>query len=99
MALSFPQSDVVQNKNLSATGAVNSGKAFFYGCVLTGGADAASATFYDNTAGSGTKLLTVKAGINTTIVAVCPAVRCGTGIYAVVTGTTPELNAFYVALS
>lgn len=99
MALSFPTSDVVSNKRLAESGAVNSGKALFYGCVLTAGDDAASVTFYDNTEGSGTKILTAKAASGTTASCLTWPVRCATAVYAVVTGTSPELNTFYTDLS
>ena len=91
--------DVATNDVLAATGAVASGKALFYGCVITGGADAASVTYHDNTAGTGTVLLTVKAAINTTVTCIIPPTICSTGIYATITGTTPDVHTFYNAIS
>jgi hypothetical protein len=65
--------------------------------LITGGADAASVTIYDNTAGSGTKLAVVKAAINTTAswTPAQPQV-CSTGLYAVITGTTPDVFVTYL---
>lgn len=99
MALPRATSDVVQDKFLASTGAVNLGKALLYGCVVTAGADAASITIYDNTAGSGTKVLSVKAAAGSTATGLIYPVRAETGLYAVITGTTPETYTLYNAIS
>lgn len=64
---------------------------------ICGGADAATVTVYDNTAGSGTILckLGVAAGVSASF---CPCVpiKAGVGIYATITGTTPQVNVAYL---
>ncbi len=68
-----------------------------YAVVLTAGADAASVTVYNNTAGSGDKVCVLKAAAGTTA-SWCPAlaIACGGGLYAAVTGTTPDVSIAYV---
>ena len=65
--------------------------------LLTGAANAASVTLYDNaTTNSGAVLAVVKAAINTTVSWLPPGGQvCANGIYAVVTGTTPSVTVVY----
>jgi hypothetical protein len=88
---------MLQTKALTASGAVKSGPGALAGVLLTAGADAASVTIYDNTAGSGTKLAVIKAAINTTAswTPTDPQV-CSTGLYAEITGTTPDIFVLYI---
>ena len=88
---------MLQTKNLTGSGSVKSGPGALAAVLITGGADAASVTVYDNTAGSGTKLAEVKAAINTTASwTPVGAQACSKGLYAVITGTTPEVFITYV---
>lgn len=77
---------------LTASGAVRSGPGALAAVLITGGADAASVTIHDSTAGSGAKLAVLKAAINTTA-AWTPAEKqvCSKGLYATITGTTPDV--------
>jgi hypothetical protein len=65
--------------------------------LLTGAANAASVTLYDNaTTNSGNVLAVVKAAINTSVSWIPPGGQvCASGIYAVVTGTAPSLTVVY----
>lgn len=76
---------------LNASGGVKGSPGMVCAVVLTAGGDAASVTLYDNTAGSGAKLVVLKAGAGSSAV-FCPAapVAAGRGIYAVLTGTGAE---------
>ena len=88
---------MLQTKALTASGAVRSGPGALAGVLITGGADAASVTIYDNTAGSGTKLAVVKAAINTTAVWTPSQPQvCSKGLYATITGTTPDVFITYL---
>ena len=88
---------MLQTKNLTANGAIKSGPGSLAAILITGGADAASVTVYDNTAGSGTKLAVVNAAINTTASwTPVGAQACSKGLYAVVTGTTPDVFITYL---
>lgn len=88
---------MLQTKALTASGAVKTGPGALAGVLITGGADAASVTIYDNTAGSGKKLAVVKAAINTSAswTPIDPQV-CSTGLYATITGTTPDVFVTYL---
>lgn len=86
------------NSTLATTSsvAVRSGPGALVAVLLTAAGDAASVTIYDNTAGSGTKLAVVKAGAGETAQwtpAECQA--CSTGLYATLTGTTPDVFVVY----
>lgn len=81
----------------TSSAAVKSTPGMLCGVVLTGGSDAASVIIYDNTAGSGTILLTLKAAANTSIIwTPAQPVSAGTGIYAALTGTSPAVDVSYV---
>ncbi|MBI3025501.1 MAG: hypothetical protein HYY66_07490, partial [Candidatus Tectomicrobia bacterium] len=56
-----------ETTEVTATGTARTGSGKLLGGVLTAGADAATATIYDNTAASGAKLRTVKAAASTTV--------------------------------
>ncbi len=83
--------------SLAATGAVavagNSGRLT---CLMVNaGADAATATVYDNTTNSGTIIAKLSAAINTSEAIQCDVVY-NKGIYIVITGTTPVVIAHTV---
>ena len=85
-----------QTKALTSSGAVRSGPGALIAILITGGADAASVTIYDNTAGSGTKLAVIKAAINTTAAWTPASMQvCSKGLYATITGTTPDVFVIY----
>lgn len=82
-----------ETAEVTATGTAKTGNGKLLGGVLTGGSDAATATIYDNTAASGSKLRTVKAAANTTVSLGVPqgGIRFGTGLHVVLAGTGPLL--------
>ena len=82
---------MLQTKATQSSAAVKSGPG------ALAGADAASVTIYDNTAGSGTKLAVLKAAQDTTVswTPTDPQV-CSTGLYATITGTTPDVFITYI---
>ena len=82
---------------LTATGAVRSGPGALVAVNICGGADAATVTLYDNTAGSGTIVAKLGVGIGLSD-SFCPSqpIAVGKGIYAVITGTTPQVNVAYI---
>lgn len=77
---------------------IRTGAAVFGGIVLTAAGDAASATLYDNTTNSGTILSVVKAGAGATVAVSGPLVQAGTGLYVVITGTSPSCVVYYLPL-
>ena len=81
---------------LTASGQVKARPGALVAVIITGGADAASVTVYDNTVTSGTILAVVKAAINTTVT-FCPAVPivASKGLYATITGTTPNVTVVF----
>lgn len=84
------------SKALTASGAVKDRPGMLAAVLLTAGEDAASVTIYDNTAGSGTKLAVLKAGSGATV-SFTPAVPvvAGVGLYATISGTTPDVVVVY----
>lgn len=82
-----------ETTEVAATGTARTGNGKLLGGVLTAGADAATATIYDNTAASGKVIRTVKAAANTTVSLAIPpcGVRFGAGLHAVLAGTGPKL--------
>ncbi len=77
-------------------GAVKSAPGHLVSVVLTGGSDAATLIIYDNTAASGTKLITLKAAANTTVPYVPPrSIPFGKGCFAALTGTSPAAYIQY----
>ena len=80
---------------LTASGLVRSGPGALLAVLLTAGVDAASVTLYDNTAGSGTKLAVLKAALGVTAAWTPGGQICSLGLYAVVTGTTPDVFVVY----
>ena len=77
-------------------GAVKSNPGAVISVVLTGGSDAATLILYDNTAASGTKLVTLKAAANTTVPYVPPrSFSFGKGCFAALTGTSPAAYIQY----
>lgn len=80
----------------SDTAVVSAGRGRFWGAVLVGGSDAATLTVYDNTSGSGTVLLALKAVAGESAVCILPdGVWVDNGIYADLTGTSPAATIFY----
>ena len=88
---------MLQTKATQSSAAVKTGPGALAGVLLTAGADQASVTIYDNTAGSGTKLAVLKAAANTTAswTPTDPQV-CSTGLYADISGTTPDVFVLYL---
>jgi len=81
---------------LTASGLVRSGPGALLAVLLTAGVDAASVTLYDNTVGSGTKLAVLKAALDATVNWTPAAGQiCSTGLYAELTGTTPDVFVVY----
>lgn len=82
-----------ETTEVTATGTARTGSGKLLGGVLTAGADAATATIYDNTAASGKVLRTVKAAASTSVELGVPAcgVHFGTGLHVVLAGTGPKL--------
>lgn len=84
--------------NLTGTGGlVLTGYGGLVAIALTAAGDTATATVYDNTAGSGTVLCVLKAAANmTSYFAPIAALGVRTGIYVVLAGTTPNCCVVYV---
>lgn len=82
--------------NLTASGAVKTGPGALAGVLLAAGADAASVTVYDNTAGSGAKLAVVKAAAGASAGWTPGGLQaCSKGLYAAITGTSPDVFVIY----
>jgi hypothetical protein len=85
------------SKQLTSSAAVKTGPGELHAVLLTAGADAASLTLYNNTAGSGTKLAVLKAAANTSAVFTPPvSLVFSVGLYATITGTAPEISIVYL---
>ena len=84
------------SKALTASGLVKNRPGQLIAVLLAAGADVASVTIYDNSAGSGNKLAVLKAGIGETV-SFCPAIPvvAGGGLYATITGTSPDVVVVY----
>ena len=81
---------------IAASAIVKTGPGFITGIILTAGADTATVTIYDNTAGSGTVLAKFSAVANTTAaVSLAHPLSFGNGLYATITGTTPSVTIMY----
>ena len=79
---------------LTASGPVKAGPGLAHTVVLTAGADAASATLYDETTGSGDVIAVVKAAAGATE-SVLLDVAFGVGLYVVLAGTSPTMTVSY----
>ena len=83
-------------KHTTAAATVKSGPCLLYAVTLGGGADVATCTIYDNTAGSGTVAVKLRAPIGTSV---CwqPAqpLAMSLGITVALTGTTPDISVAY----
>lgn len=87
---------ITTQAEITADGAVKSAPGALCSVVLTGGSDAATLVLYDNTAASGSKLVTLKAAANTSVVyAPAQPVAAGKGIYADISGTGPAAYVSY----
>jgi len=82
---------------IAASAVISATPGALLGVLLTAAADAASITLYDNaTTNSGAVLAVLKAPINSTVQWTPPGGQaCGSGIYAVVTGTSPSATVVY----
>jgi len=82
---------------VSASGVIKASGGSLTSIIITGGADAASVTLHDNaSAGSGVVMCVVKAAINTTtVVNLAHPMAFSNGLYATVTGTTPDVSVGY----
>ena len=87
---------MLASKHTTAAVLVKTGPCGLYAVTLAGAGDAATCTIYDNTAGSGTVVVKLRAGIGTTV---CwqPArpLSMSLGIYVALTGTTPDISVAY----
>jgi len=82
--------------HVTAAAAVKTGSTGLYAVTLAGAADAATCTIYDNTAGSGTVVVKLRAGIGVTVCwSPAKPVAMGKGIYVALTGTTPDVSVAY----
>jgi hypothetical protein len=80
----------------AASAAIRSGPGALVAVLLTAGSDAASATIYDNTAGSGTVLAVLQAAANSTVSWTPPGGQAAAhGLYAALTGTAPSVTVVY----
>jgi hypothetical protein len=76
---------------------VKSGPGALVAVALTAGSDGATATLYDNTAASGTVLVTLKAAANGSAVFTPAAPYAfAKGCYADLTGTGPAVTVVYL---
>jgi len=87
----------VGHKALTASGSVKASSGALVAVNICGAADAATVTIYDNTEGSGTVVakLGVAANLSDSF---CPAhpIVCAKGIYATITGTTPNVQVAFI---
>jgi len=84
--------------NVTADAVVKASPGALVAVVLTAAGDQATIVLYDNaSAASGTKLATLKAAANTTVSWTPPSPQVvSLGIFADVTGTTPEATVLYI---
>ncbi len=87
----------VANVNVTADAVVNAAPGSLVSVLLTAAGDQATIVLYDNaTAASGTKLCTLKAAANTSDSWTPSSPQIvSLGIFADVTGTTPEATVLY----
>jgi len=82
-------------RSLTATGTIHTGPGVFKGINICAGADAATATVYDNTSAAGRIICKVGAAIGLSKESYPPGgVLCSIGIHVVITGTTPQVNVY-----
>lgn len=89
---------IAAHTNVTADVQVKTGPGQLVAVHLTGGSDAATLVLYDNTAGSGTVLATLKtsaANETDTWTPACPY-SFSVGIYADITGTGPSATVVYL---
>jgi hypothetical protein len=77
--------------NTGASALIKTGPGVLHSVTLAAAGDAATAIFYDNTAGSGTVICQLSSVANSTESAVLD-VTFGTGCYVALTGTTPSAS-------
>lgn len=84
--------------SLSATGVVKAGAGALTSITLTAGGDVATITLHDNaTTGSGVVMCVVTVGANTTkVVDYALPLAFSNGLYATITGTTPDVSVGYL---
>lgn len=83
------------NTTTTAAATVRTGPGILHSVIITGGADAATCTIYDNTAGSGRVLLKLGAAIGLSAVATGLNIAFGKGCTVALTGTTPSISVAY----
>lgn len=82
-------------KHLSSSGIVKSGPGVIHSVVLAAGSDAATATVYDETSGSGDVVAVVNAVTNDSACTVLD-VAFGVGCYVLLAGTGPAVTVSYL---
>lgn len=81
---------------LSASAAVKSGPGLLYGVAVKGGSAATTAIVYDNTAGSGTKLVELVAAAGTSeVFTPCVPISAARGLYCSISGTAGMATVVY----
>ena len=88
------------SKNIAASAVVHTGKCAVSAVVLTAGSDAATVAIADAVAGGGTTVLYVGQPTASTPIAVAlPEPRVfNTGVYATISGTSPNVTVVYTPL-
>lgn len=79
---------------VTATGLAFTGAGVLRGVGLCAGADAATVTVHDGTDNTGAVIAKLGAGIGLSAAPFSVPVNFKTGIYLVVTGTTPRVNVY-----
>ena len=82
-------------KHTDAAALFKSGPGILHYVIITGGADAATCTIYDNTSAAGSIILSLGAAIGLSAVATDLNIAFGTGCYIALTGTTPSISVSY----
>lgn len=78
-----------------ASGAVKATAGYVYSVVLTGGSDAASVTLKDGGSSGDAKMVLKAAAGATVVYNFTRGLTFATGIYATITGTTPDVTIGY----
>lgn len=82
-------------KTTTAAVTIKSGPGILHSVIITGGADAATCTIYDNTSAAGDVILTLGAAIGLSAVATGLNIAFGKGCHVALTGTTPSISVAY----
>lgn len=87
---------MLASKHTTAAVLVKTGPCGLFSVTLAGAGDAATCTIYDNTAGSGTVVVKLRALTGETVVwQPARPVSMSLGIYVALTGTTPDISVAY----